>query len=254
MPKKTAQKSKSSSIKSETYKRLAFIDVLRGWAIWAMFAYHFSFDLNYFGWVQQNFNEQLFWLTCRAIILSSFLFLVGFSLALVNQTNMQWKIILVRISKLVLCAVLISVGSFLVFPKSWIFFGVLHHIVVASFLGLFFLRLGALNLVLGATFILLGIAFKIPVFDMPALQWIGFMTHKPITEDYVPIFPWFGVVLLGIYIGNKFIKGSFPKLKLYKAQSKFLRALEFSGRHSLLLYMIHQPIFIAILFLVSKSL
>lgn len=253
MPKKTAQKSKSTSIKSETPKRLAFIDVLRGCAIWAMFAYHFSFDLNYFGWVHQNFNEELFWLTCRAIILSSFLFLVGLSLALATQTTLQWKTLLIRIGKVILCAALVSVGSFLIFPESWIFFGVLHHIALASFLGLLFLRLGVLNLILGITIILLGIALKIPVFDMSALQWIGFMTHKPITEDYVPVFPWFGVVLLGIYTGNKTIKGAFPKLKSWKTQNKFSRALEFSGRHSLLLYMIHQPVFIGIFFLLSKS-
>jgi uncharacterized membrane protein len=77
------------------------------------------------------------------------------------------------------------------------------------------------------------------MFNQKALQWFGLMTHKPPTEDYVPLLPWFGVVLLGMTLG-KYLhnKGS-----IYRPiQSIWGRRLAGMGRHSLLIYMLHQPI------------
>lgn len=231
--------------------RFAVIDAARGVALLAMFAYHLSFDLNYFGAIHQNFNFDPFWLTARTLILGSFLLLVGVSLVLATQQGIRWPSFLRRLGRVAGCALLVSIGSYLMFPHSWIYFGVLHHIALASLLGLAFLRLDWMNLPLGLGLIALGTVLKLSAFDAPALQWIGLMTHKPITEDYVPLLPWFGAVLLGMFAGRRFVQ--WDTLGAARNWAPFGRAtwlLTLAGRHTLLLYMLHQPIFIGVLYVV----
>jgi uncharacterized membrane protein len=147
---------------------------------------------------------------------------------------------------------LVSIGSYVVFPQSWIFFGVLHHIAIASLLGLAFLRFDSANLLIGGALIALGVFMKVPLFDASAMQWIGLMTHKPITEDYVPLLPWFGVVLVGMFVGHRLMPSRLESV----ASRPILpgeRLLALMGRHSLLLYMVHQPIFLALLYLFIRA-
>lgn len=231
-----------------TNGRYAIFDALRGIALLAMFAFHFSFDLNYFGLIRQNFYNDPFWTGSRTLILSSFLLLVGISLALANQDEIRWSAVWRRFGQIAVCAALVSIGSYLMFPKSWIWFGVLHHAAVASLLGLAFLRLEWANLVLGLALVLFGATVKISLFDAPTLQWIGLMTFKPFTtEDYVPMLPWFGIVLLGIFFGNRFLSGDFALLKIWRPENGALRVLTFAGRHTLVLYIVHQPILVGLI-------
>jgi uncharacterized membrane protein len=249
MLKKNQRKQKALVSTPDKNNRFPIIDALRGVALLGMFAYHFSFDLNYFGVIRQNFYEDPFWIGSRTMILSSFLLLVGISLVLANQEGIRWKTVWLRFGQVAGCAALVSVGSYLMYPKSWIYFGVLHHIAAASLLGLIFLRLKWVNLVLGLALIGLGASLKLALFDSPMLQWIGFMTRKPVTEDYVPMLPWFGVVLLGMFLGELFLSKSSAEMKTWRPENRASRLLALTGRHSLLLYMAHQPVFIGALFL-----
>ena len=119
---------------------MPLIDALRGAAIVMMIAYHFLFDLNYFGLLKQNFYQDAFWVAARSVILTSFLTLVGISLTLAADSGMRWPRYGRRLALIAACATLVSVASYLMFPASWIRFGVLHFIVVASVLGLAFDR------------------------------------------------------------------------------------------------------------------
>ena len=229
--------------------RFPLIDALRGGAIALMFAYHFLFDLNYFGVLHQNFNDDPFWLTARSIILGSFMTLVGVSLALATGNGIRWRPYLRRLGPLAACAAAVSLGSYFMFPKSWISFGVLHSIAVASVLGLVFVRWYWANLALGAALIAVGVTVKSSVFDAPMLNWFGLMTHKPVTEDYVPLLPWFGLVLIGIFAG-RLVFGAAPWAGAAQWQLGSLsRPLAWAGRHSLILYMVHQPVFLGVLYL-----
>lgn len=229
-------------------QRFVVIDIARGVAIAMMFVYHFSFDLNYFGVVSFDFNNDLRWLGFRAVIVSSFSFLVGISLVLGPGRKLDWPRYGKRLAAIGACALLASAGSFVMFPKTYIFFGILHFIFVASILGLAFLRFTWLNLILGAALIVLGATLKLPFFDQPVLQWIGVMTRKPFTEDYVPLLPWFGVVLLGIFFSHRAQKhGWFEKFAALEFKNPIAKLLAFGGRHSLIIYMLHQPIFIGLL-------
>ena len=229
--------------------RLALIDALRGIAIALMFAYHFSFDLNYFGVLHQNFNDDPFWLTARSVILGSFAALVGVSLALATGNGIQWRAYLRRLGLLAACAATVSIGSYYMFPASWISFGVLHFIAVASVLALVFVRWYWANLAIGCALIAIGATVTSPVFDAPILNWFGLMTHKPVTEDYVPLLPWFGVVLIGIFAGRLACRGApWVGVSQWKAGAAS-RPLAWAGRHSLILYMVHQPVFLGVLYL-----
>ncbi len=84
-----------------------------------------------------------------------------------------------------------------------------------------------------------------PAFDARALSWLGFTTHKPATEDYVPLAPWAGVVFVGIAVGARArARSAFRPLAPLAAAPRWLRWL---GRHSLVVYMVHQPILLGVL-------
>lgn len=232
--------------------RFAVIDALRGGAVALMVAYHFCFDLQYYGWIQANFNGDPFWLRSRAFIVSLFLCVVGISLVLANRNGIGWRAWLRRFGILAGCAALASASSYALFPRSWIFFGVLHFIAVASVLGLAFLRWPRLDLVMGIILVVVGLTVELPFFDQPGLQWLGLMTYKPIAEDYVPLMPWFGVVLIGLFLGRLALREKrLARLMAWRPKGAPGRSLVFAGRHSLLIYMLHQPLLLGVLYLLK---
>jgi uncharacterized membrane protein len=140
------------------------------------------------------------------------------------------------------------------FGGRMIVFGILHFIFLASILGLLFLRLYLLNLVLGSALILLGNLYQNAVFDNPWLHWIGLMTFKPLTEDYVPLLPWFGVVLLGIFAGHGIYRNPYlQSLCAFRSRHRIARSLAYLGKHSLLIYVLHQPILYGCVWAVSQA-
>jgi uncharacterized membrane protein len=236
-----------------TLHRYPILDALRGMALVAMFAYHFGFDLVYFEILKSNPYESPIWIACRTLILSTFLLLAGTSLTLANRDGVRWPAFWRRLGQIAGCALLVSLGSYLMFPKSWIYFGVLHHIALASLLGLAVLRFDRTNLWLGIALIGLGLFVKAPLFDPKQLNWIGFMTHKPITEDYVPLLPWVGVVLIGMFLGQRFLASAPSAFKDWRPAAGASRLLALGGRHTLLLYMLHQPVFMGLLYLLLRK-
>lgn len=229
-------------------RRIQLLDALRGIAIGLMASYHFCFDLNYYNLTHFNFNQDPFWLGFRALILSLFLGLAGISLVLATTSGFNPRRYFRRLGWLAAGAILVSLSSRMLFPDSWIFFGVLHFILVASILGLAFVRFYWVNLGAGSLLILAGLTLQHPIFDQPWLQWAGLMTHKPITEDYVPLLPWFGVVLLGMFLGKLFLRSSWnSRLSAWHSNHASARLLALAGRHSLLVYIAHQPVLMGML-------
>jgi len=228
--------------------RIGGLDALRGAAICAMIVYHFAFDLNWFGVLRADFNRDPFWLTLRAIIVSAFLLLVGVSLVLARRdrpgrwpNEAFWK----RIALITGCALLVTLASYVTFRPTFITFGILHCIVVSSLLAWPLVRYPAAAAIIGVVVIALGVQVQIAAFDSRLLNWVGLMTHKPATEDYVPLFPWFGVVCLGVGVGGWLVaKNMGPLQPLSRVAPAWLRWL---GRHSLIVYMVHQPILLGML-------
>lgn len=224
--------------------RVGGIDALRGVALFLMFVYHFAFDLRYYGVISADFEHSPFWLGFRAVIVSSFMALVGVSLVLADRAGASkahfWK----RLGIIVACALAASIGSYLVFPRTFIYFGILHAIAVASLLAAPFVRRPRLALAIGVLIVAAAFMWSHPMFDTRALSWIGFTTHKPATEDYVPLFPWAGAVFVGIALGDALARNAFRAVGPLGGAPRWLR---FLGRHSLAVYMLHQPILLGVL-------
>jgi uncharacterized membrane protein len=232
-----------------TGTRVAGIDTLRGVAIVAMVAYHFCFDLRYFGMTHADFEHDPFWLTARGAILSSFMLIAGVSAVLARRRGgdrLRW---LRRIGIIAGAALLVTTASAVMFPKSFIWFGVLHAIAVSLLLARPLAARPQLAALVGAVVIVAGAMLAHPAFDNRTLGWLGFMTHKPITEDYVPLFPWAGVLFLGVAVGHWLARTRFALLApLAKAPAM----LRWMGRRSLPIYLIHQPVLIGALWLVAR--
>jgi uncharacterized membrane protein len=221
--------------------RVEGVDALRGVAIVAMIVYHFMFDLRMFDLVRADFEHDRFWLAARGAIVTSFLLLVGISLVLARRARASYAELVRRTAIIAACALAVSVASYLVYPRTFITFGVLHCIAVASWLAWPLVDRRTTAAVAGVVVIVAGLAFAHPWFDARATSWIGFTTTKPPTQDYVPLFPWTGVVLLGVALGNVLADRGFAAVSPLAHAPATLRAL---GRHSLAVYMLHQPLLI----------
>ena len=232
-----------------TAPRLVLVDALRGFAIVMMVIYHFCFDLSFFGLADWDFYNDAFWNNFRTLIVSSFLFLVGVSLVLATEKGFNARRYWRRLGLLVASAAVVSVGSWLMFAERYIFFGILHFIAVASVIGLLFVRTGVVSLLVGVGLIVTANSVQLPWFDQPAWQWFGLMTFKPPTEDYVPLLPWLGVVLLGVYAGP--YVAQLLQRPTGISNTQLTRGLAYGGRHSLLIYLLHQPVLIGALWLVT---
>ena len=229
--------------------RIEGLDALRGIAIVAMVAYHFCFDLRYFEITRSDFEHDWRWLTARTLILSSFLAIAGISAVLAQRRPMPTVRWLRHIGIIAIAAALVSAASALVFPESFIWFGVLHAIALSLLVARPFFGRPVLAAVVGLAVIAAGCTFADPAFDNQWLGWIGFMTHKPVTEDYVPLFPWTGVLLLGVAASHWLVRTRFALLVPLARTPWLLRWL---GRHSLAVYLVHQPVMIAALWLATR--
>ena len=236
---------------SRKVRRIAAIDLARGAALVAMAVYHFAWDLEFFGYVEPGTTAAGGWKLFARAIATSFLILAGVSLALAHGKGIRWKPFFRRLAKVGGAAALISAGTFVAIPNDFIFFGILHQIALASVLGLAFLRLPApVTLLAAAATIAAPHFLRSPLFDHPALWWVGLSTQNPHSNDYVPVFPWFGAVLAGIGAARLFVV---PLGRLAGREPPAAFApLSFAGRHSLAFYLLHQPLLIGALWLFSQ--
>lgn len=234
--------------------RYQLLDILRGIAILAMIVFHIGWDLFYFGLIATDVTTDLGWVIFQKSILASFLLLVGAGLVLAHGRAIRWRQFWRRFAILVLAALAVTAGTYWMFPDYFVFFGVLHAIALFSLLGLAFLRLPPLPVAaLGAAVIAANFLFSDPVFSSRTLGWIGFWPVSPPTSDVVPIFPWFGVVLLGI-AGMRLVLASplATTLAGFHSDQPLARGVAFVGRWSLAVYLVHQPLIIGMLTLLMQ--
>ncbi|HGX93705.1 MAG TPA: DUF1624 domain-containing protein [Candidatus Tenderia sp.] len=231
--------------------RYLAIDVLRGIAIALMVVFHFTYDLDHFHFVDVDFHRDPFWLNFRLLIVVLFLGLVGFSLQLATGTRLNFPRYLRRLAMLVGAAALVSLGTYVVFGDKMILFGVLHFIALASLLGLLFRHFYWLNLLLGIGIIAAGMNFQHEWFNAPQWHWIGLMTKRPITLDYVPMIPWFGIVLIGMFSARVVQKYKLLTASAQGGENPLTKVLALGGQHGLLIYLLHQPLLFGALSLVA---
>src|SRR5580704_11149664 len=121
--------------------RFAAIDAARGVALAAMVVFHFAFDLDSLGLAALDVGGDPRWRWFARLIAGSFLALSGMSLVIAHAKGMRWEAYLRRLAILAGAAVTVTLATWLMMPREFIFFGILHSIAVASVIGLAFLRL-----------------------------------------------------------------------------------------------------------------
>lgn len=228
-------------------QRFDRLDALRGAAIVWMAVFHLGFDLNLYGLIEprQNFYRDPFWTGQRTAIVSLFLLCAGFGQAVALQAAQGWPRFWRRWRQVAGCALLVSLGSAWMFPRSWISFGVLHGMAVMLVAARLLGPLRGWLWLLGAVAIALPWWVQHPFFDSRLTNWVGLVTRKPVTEDYVPVLPWLGAMLWGLAAGQWLL--AHRRGLLAGAVPAVLQPLALLGRWPLSFYMLHQPVFIGAL-------
>jgi uncharacterized membrane protein len=226
------------------YNRL---DALRGLAVVWMVVFHFCFDLNHFGIIHEKFRTDVFWTLQRTCILSLFLCCAGLGQAVALHHAQGWSRFWQRWWQVAGCAVLVSLGSGLMFPRTYITFGVLHAMALMLIVMRLSHPLRHWLWPLGLLALLLAHFIHHPWFDTRWTNWLGLVTRKPATEDYVPLLPWLAVMWWGLAAGqwllarrSTWLSGPLPRA---------LTPLSWLGRWSLSVYMLHQPLLMGVLML-----
>jgi uncharacterized membrane protein len=230
-------------------RRVQTIDMARGAALAAMAIYHFSWDLDFYGLADIPVTSATGWIVFARMIASSFLALVGVSLVLAARGGINWRGYGRRLMQVIAAAAAISLATWFLFPATYIFFGILHAIALFSVLALAFLRLPAwLILALAALAFAAPSLLSGPLFDQSSLLWTGLGTFFPPSNDYVPLFPWFGMTLAGMALAKIAENADlWDRLAGWRPDTALARLASFAGRHSLLVYLAHQPVLLALL-------
>ncbi|MFN4158130.1 MAG: DUF1624 domain-containing protein [Gemmobacter sp.] len=230
--------------------RLVALDLAKTAALVCMAVYHLAYDLEMFGLVAPGTVLGGVWLPFSRAIAGSFLCLAGVSLWLAHGRGIRRGGVVRRFVIVGGAAAGITLVTFLAMPDRFIFFGILHMMAFAGVAGLAFVMLPAWA-VAGVALAVWGLprVVFLPLFDTPLLQWVGLGTIWPRTVDYVPVFPWFGAVLAGIALARVLeAAGVWDRLRGV-AFGRVARALAWPGRHSLAVYLIHQPVLIGAIWL-----
>lgn len=229
--------------------RIAALDIARGAALVAMFAYHLTWDLANFDYIDARTPFSPAMRLFSHVIACAFLFIAGLSLALARRDPFDWRAYWKRIALIAGAAALVTAASWFLFPQAIIFFGILHCIAAASLLALPFLFLPwPAALAAGMAAFALPFFVNSPAFDAPALIWTGLGVRVPTSNDFRPLLPWAGALLIGLGVGRATReRGGFDALRTISPAGAPARLLAFGGRHSLAVYLLHQPLFFALL-------
>jgi uncharacterized membrane protein len=182
------------------------------------------------------------WWQFRYLILTLFIFTVGLSLSLAHHKKINKKTFYKRLWQLIASAAAITVMSLFLFPNAWIYFGILHFIAAASLLGIVFVKRPQISLALGGI-ILIGFWSDILKSDWPFALFEAWLPNH--TEDFVPFFPWLGVMYLGLGIMGILIKNKL-KQKIDVPDNWITQKIGLIGKHGLIIYLIHQPVFFSV--------
>ena len=205
------------------------LDLMRGVAIIMMVAFHFIYDLNSFGFTDIPLFTHWAGTAWRILIVFLFLSAVGISLVIAHSKTLKLKKFIKRQIYLGIAALIVSAGTYVMFPDGWVYFGILHLIWVSSLIAIFFINLPKTSLLIAAIILISSILGQ-PNFTI--LSNI-FEQYLPLSSvDYYPLFPWLSFVFIGIYLGH------YPHYqKIFTFRSNWLEVI---GKHALIIYLTHQ--------------
>jgi uncharacterized membrane protein len=230
-----------------TGKRYEEIDFLRGIALVMMIVFHTVFDLSFFEIVPVDVSGG-FWRYFAYATATLFLLIVGVSLTLSHARAIRkmtcWGIVkkyVVRGVGIFACGLLVTLVTWWYLGSGYVIFGILHLIGVAVMLSPLFFRFRIWNAVIGIVFIAAGWIFA----TLPGPMGLLVFGVHPATfwsVDYTPVFPWMGLVLIGMAIGDYLYPDGTRRFTLPALPEPAAAPVVFMGKHTLVIYLIHQPI------------
>jgi uncharacterized membrane protein len=243
----------------ELNERFWELDLIRGVALLMMGLYHLVYDLEYLAALSLNVHAG-FWLYFAHATATLFLLLVGISLTLSYSRALRVKgpkqNLALKYGKRGLTifgwGLVITFTTWLLLKDGVVVWGILHLIGLSILLAYPLLQLRRINLVLGLLLLALGIVLKQVAVGYPWLLWLGLTPEHFHSLDYFPLLPWFGVVLIGVFLGNSLYPQYTRTFHLEdRSHVPVIRRISFLGRHSLAIYLLHQPVLIAVLYLLG---
>ena len=248
-----------TKIRNQASNRFIELDILRGGAIALMIFLHVLWDLDYFGIIPLNHQIYQF----QEIVPLTFFLLVGMCLVVgknknLNKTALEQKNynkhLIARGIKIFGFGIAITIVTVIFMPDRPIIFGVLHFIGLSIILSIPFLKLKYYNILFASLIIFVGILIGQYPIENPTVFHLVLGFHQAniwgYTIDYFPLLPWFGVALLGIVLGDILYKDNkrrfnLPDLSKYRS----FTTLSWVGKHSLVIYLLHQPVIAGVLFI-----
>lgn len=229
------------------------LDALRGLAVLLMVVYHLAFDLDYFwGWTVLRSLGIGGWMLARTSVIL-FLLVAGICFAISWEHSLPKQRLqkaLRRFLVLAGAAALVSFATWLIAPQNFVKFGILHLFALATLLLPLFAPLKHWNALPGILAILIPTVLTLPPLPtLPSLLAILLGSPPPTFSslDYFPLLPWFGVILLGSALGHFIYIHHFHWRKNVTILNSEFLMLNSAGRHSLLIYLLHQPALLGVL-------
>lgn len=242
----------------KTAERWQGLDVARGLALVAMAIYHFVWDLSFFRYIDAGVAIAPLWAWFAKSIAASFLFLTGVSFALATRHGLQRPLYLRRLLMIAAAAFGVSIATAYAMPHAPVLFGILHCITAVSLLMPPFIRLPPVaSLALAALIFIAPHVWTSPRFDGDSFVWLGLNATPVSAVDHIPLLPWAGWSFLGFGLmrialqRGVFANGAGPSLSI--AATRPGRALALAGRHSLAVYLLHQPLLLGLLWLAAPA-
>ncbi|KJS21807.1 MAG: hypothetical protein VR72_08715 [Clostridiaceae bacterium BRH_c20a] len=224
-------------------RRIWEIDLLRALAIILMSYFHLIYDLSEFYDFNIDYTRGIIYFIGKTSALI-FIVLTGFSCSL-SSNNLKRGI------KVIFFALIISGVTYLYDYKTYINFGILHLLGTSILLYLLFKKLKPPSLLfLGTLLLFFGKVTNALTISNNFLVPFGITSPYYTALDYYPLLPYLGVFLYGIALR----KILYPERSSLFKISFWSKPLELLSNNSLLIYLIHQPILLGILFILKKLL
>lgn len=237
----------SPSVRSSSPERSLFLDTLRGGLVILMIVYHAAYNAVLVGLLSFELYEGFWWIFPR-IVAAGFICVSGWNLAAKKARGGDIRTFLRRAGRLALPALTISLISLPMFRQGFVFFGILHLLAVSTILAWPFLGKPGLGLVAGIACLAGGLLLGEQRFSWPYLAWLGFRPEGLYPVDYLPLLPWFAWCLFGAAARDLSLRhisrGMLMRLSpsVARPPNTGLRLLAGTGRHSLLIYLVHLPV------------
>ena len=236
-------------------KRSQLIDGLRATAVIAMMVYHFGWDLGEFGFVDRVAVNTGYWKIFAQLVGVSFLMISGLSFWIFVAKGLNLHKFFTRFAILLGAALAVTVGTRIFAGDAFVFFGILHLLAACSIMGLLIFRFPSWSLFcLAISLVLIPQYFASAFYEPRYLSWTGLYNSFTGSVDFYGFMPWsaayvFGFAFAKLWIGKR--KDSlWSSSNVFSESNKNFISQSFFwiGRNSLLVYIIHQPILIGLIY------